>query len=359
MSGTADENAREPAPLSDSAACFIAALTLGCGGQKATGQDITAAFRTACPGTSGTPRARPVLATLLGELADAQLVTLPRGRSGWDAGSPAIPLWVRLPAPEPEPRGPRLAPPVWRTELRWAAQAALTPGQVDTLRTVNRWLRDSDGTTATQDVVPMRERSLEIFGDEKRLDRLLPTTLFAPDRLTLALLRAKRIPPPLAHTRIGDGNILLVVENSDTYHTLSTLLSEMPGRVGYVAFGAGHAFEASVARVGSLSGITDIAYYGDLDVDGLIIPSRADATAAQLGLPSVRPAAGLYDLLLQSKRQPSHDDIDDLYAEHLSAWLPANLRSSAADTLAQHNRIAQEATGTSILRMYRAWARDL
>lgn len=56
-----------------------------------------------------------------------------------------------------------------------------------------------------------------------------------------------------------------MIENSDTFETISALLAEDCGQVGYVAFGGGHAFEASVTRIARLDGLTDIAYYGDLD----------------------------------------------------------------------------------------------
>jgi hypothetical protein len=46
--------------------------------------------------------------------------------------------------------------------------------------------------------VPMRERSLELFGDEKRLDRLATTRVFASGALTLDLLRCHSVSIPFA-----------------------------------------------------------------------------------------------------------------------------------------------------------------
>ena len=42
-----------------------------------------------------------------------------------------------------------------------------------------------------------------------------------------------------------------------------------------------------------------ILYFGDLDAAGLRIPAAASELAQQDGLPSVRPATGLYTLLLR------------------------------------------------------------
>ncbi|MEV4015663.1 Wadjet anti-phage system protein JetD domain-containing protein [Nonomuraea angiospora] len=351
----------ERQPLSESAACLSAILNSTTEG-RAEQAAIFAAFVQACPGTAGTSQGRPVLSALLDELADHHLVELPRGRAGWDDAQPPLPRWLRLPLPpKPETRSIRaMAPVVWRRELSWAGADQLTATQIEVLKTINRWLRDTDGDDNRRTVVPMRERSLEIFGDEKRLDTLATTTLFAPGRLTLATLFAERIPPPLAYERVGDGGIVLVIENSDTFETIRALVAGNCGQIGYVAFGGGHAFEASVARIRRLVGVTDIAYYGDLDDDGLTIPQRANVSAAALGLPPVRPAASLYRLLVrQDVRGPAPKRVDPLVAERRVSWLPTTVRRQAADILVAGDRLPQEATGTVLLQRDDSWRRDL
>lgn len=348
-------------PLSPSAACL--ATTLKSRTEHRVEQaTILKAFTQACPETAGTTQGRPALSALLDELADHHLIDLPRTRDGWDNAQPPLPRWLRLPAPPKatEPKPMRTAPLMWRRELSWASALKLTTTQIETLKTINRWLRDTDGNTHRRTVTPMRERSLEIFGDEKRLDALSTTTLFAPGRLTLATLSAERIPPPLAYERVGAGGIVLVIENSDTFTTISTLLAEDRGRVGYVAFGGGHAFEASITRIAKLKGVTDIAYYGDLDDDGLTIPQRANAAGTASGLPPIRPALGLYRLLLRQDIQgPAPKRVDPLTAERRASWLPDPLRYPTIKILTTGNRMAQEATGTALLRQDHSWRDDL
>lgn len=361
MNDTHGNSETEPQQLSESAARLSAILNSTT--QRRIGQTtVFEAFDQACPGTAGTTQGRPFLSALLDELADHHLVNLPRGRDGWDYAQPPLPRWLRLPAPPKAETtsAPVTAPALWRRELSWARAEKLTATQIEVLKTINRWLRDTDGDHDRRTVVPMRERSLEIFGDEKRLDALIATTLFAPRRLTLATLCAERIPPPLAYERLGDGGIILVIENSDTFETVSTLLAGDCGRVGYVAFGGGHAFEASVARIARLDGITDIAYYGDLDDDGLRIPQRANAAATASGLPPIRPAHGLYQLLLQQDvRGPAPRPVEPLDAERRVSWLSTTVRRSIADILTAGTRLAQEATGTLLLRRDNSWRDDL
>ncbi|MGW4426644.1 Wadjet anti-phage system protein JetD domain-containing protein [Streptosporangium sp. NPDC004631] len=357
--GRGDEGADRR--LSESAACLSAILN-SAAERRVEQAAILTAFVQACPGTAGTSQGRPVLSALLDELAEHHLVELPRGRAGWDNAQPPLPRWLRLPlSPKPETRSVRAtAPVVWRRELFWAGTDRLTTTQIEVLKTINRWLRDTDGDDDRRTIVPMRERSLEVFGDEKRLDALVATTLFAPGRLTLATLFAKRIPPPLAYERVGVGGIVLVIENSDTFETISTLLAGNCGQVGYVAFGGGHAFEASVARIRRLVDVTDIAYYGDLDDDGMTIPQRANVSAAALGLPPVRPAAGLYQLLVQQDiRAPALKRVDPLIAERRASWLPTTVRRRAADILVAGDRLPQEATETVLLQRDVSWRNDL
>ena len=191
-----------------------------------------------------------------------------------------------------------------------------------------------------------------------------PTTSCTSERCTdsraPATLFCRRIPPPLAYERVGDGGIALVIENSDTFETISTLLTGHSRHVGYVAFGSGHAFEASVTRIAQFEDVTDIAYYGDLDDDGLTIPQRANAAATLAGLPQVRPAASLYQLLLhQNIHAPAPTRVEPLTAERRASWLPAALRRPAADILASGNRAGQEATGVIVLRRNDSWQSDL
>ena len=119
----------------------------------------------------------------------------------------------------------------------------------------------------------------------------LPTGLFGAGRLTLELLRTFRAHPPLPAVYAGTGSVLLVAENADTFATLLACVRRDPCGVGWIAWGAGGAFEASVWSARDLNAaVTEIRYFGDLDYDGLRIPANASATASAEGLPPVLPA---------------------------------------------------------------------
>jgi hypothetical protein len=90
----------------------------------------------------------------------------------------------------------------WRPELEWIYDLRLSAAELETLGAVNAYRRDR---SPAQESIPHRERSLELFGDEKRIDRLVRSRLFAPGRLSLHLLDAYWAAPPIAWTVIGPG----------------------------------------------------------------------------------------------------------------------------------------------------------
>ncbi|MFI1917244.1 Wadjet anti-phage system protein JetD domain-containing protein [Nocardia sp. NPDC020380] len=292
------------------------------------------------------PRRRTDLANLLDELAAVGVIVLPALKSFDRSEHPPLPRFVtavRELEPEPIVRETR-----WHPDLAWAERVAgVSPTQFDRLTAINRWLhRERDDL-----VVPMRERSLEIFGDEKLLDRLMLTNLAGPERLTTDLFRVRRVVPPLVTRVVGNGDTLLVVENCDTFDSLARLLHGREGRIGVLGWGAGAAFEASVLSIRELdSRFATILYFGDIDAVGLRIPLNANLLAVATGLPPVTPAAELYAALLSAGTpRPSKPVVPEEEATRLAEWLPPPHRARVLELLQSGYRLAQEAVGTKLL----------
>ncbi|QBR93747.1 Wadjet anti-phage system protein JetD domain-containing protein [Nocardioides euryhalodurans] len=322
--------------------------------RKVTLTELWRILDQADPSTRMTGTRRQLLLDTLGELADADLLNLPATPS-WDRSEkPYLPRFVRLPAADPTP-APTMGI-VWHPALAWVPEARLHGTQKADLERVNRWLH----TNRSDLVVPLRERSLEIFGHEKTLDRLLRSTLFGPDRLTLDLLRARRAAPRFTHERVGDGDTLLVVENSDTFDSLCHVLTDRPGNVGIVGWGSGGGFEASVLSIPLLPHpVQRVLYYGDLDLRGLQIPASASRTATAEGLPPVEPAVGLYQALLTVGQEQATTRTSASTAAETTRWLPEHLRARAHGLLVSGRRVAQEDTGLGHLTERHEWRRLL
>lgn len=308
------------------------------------------------PSSRSDVRRRILLSELITELAAAEVVELPAARSYDDSETPLLPRFVILPRPAADARPRR--PVVWHPALSWVPQNRLTSAQMDTLEQVNHWLYENRETL----VVPSRERSLEIFGDEKALDRLVLTSLFGPERLDLELLLCRRVVPRLHCESAGGGDLLLVIENSDTFDSVLSVLRDRDDHlVGLVGWGAGTGFEASALSISRLGRpIAAVRYFGDLDENGLRIPMNAAALTQNEGLPTVTPAMGLYAALLRhgtpqpGQRKPSTEAVANLVS-----WLPSVHRVAAQRLLLSGDRMAQEAVGLSHLTHNSEWLEGL
>ncbi|MFE5564828.1 Wadjet anti-phage system protein JetD domain-containing protein [Amycolatopsis japonica] len=248
---------------------------------------------------------------------------------------------------------------VWHHRLAWVEDVRPSPAQRAHLLALNTWLYEHGHEDLP--VVPHRERSVKVFGNEKVLDRLMSTTLFGEGRLSLELLRARRVAPGFIVETVGPGPVLLVVENSDTFDSLVSVLAAEPGDVGMVGWGAGGGFEQSVLSIGRLRhAVREVRYFGDLDAKGLQIPAGAAALAARENLPEIQPATGLYEAMFHHARpQAGQTRLAETTAHTLTAWLPAHLRSGAASHLTGGTRLAQEEVGFTELTAGGEWRSGL
>jgi hypothetical protein len=306
------------------------------------------------PTLIGDPERRHRLRAAIEALVGAGLITLPKGERFWDRRSaPDLPLWLALrppaPAGEPPP-GPR----VWPYALEPAAAVATRPDERHLLELIAGWMRDDP----RPEPVPLEERSLEIFGDEKRLTAERGKRLFTLGTLTLDLLACYEtpLPFPVQHVAGSGPTSLLVLENNATFHSFLTAARALPEHLRpdlHLGWGAGNQFPVGVASVALLDPVpVAIRYFGDLDLAGLQVAVNAAQQADRLGLPPVRPASALYQWLVRNGRvvpDRSNRGVVGGYDEKLD-WLPPEVRPVAADLLANRMRVAQEALGLRALR---------
>jgi hypothetical protein len=292
---------------------------------------------------------------------------------------------VSLPAkiwllPEEQPKIEEQPMPRWHPDIHWLAQEwrRATAKQRAAYAAINLWLKSEPDLFA----VPIRERALEIFGTfgseddfpmpEKTFDDLKSGVLFSnPDRLD-EVIRTLRPPPPLLtetftledvdsrYRRVGNGDVLLVIENSTTWWSIVECLPEHH-RLGYVAWGLGGSFRASIRAITTKHRIAEIRYFGDLDLSGLRIPVHASRTGQQHGLPAVRPTRVLYRGLLDlgRRRGAKEAPADSAEATELAEWLPECCRADAISLLRKGNRLAQEWVGYRYLKRNMAWHVDI
>src|SRR5207302_1560820 len=204
--------------------------------------------------------------------------------------------------------------------------------------------------------VPIKERSLQIFGDEKRLDSLLSSTLFRGGHLDAAGdLRCEVIGVPLAWKRGPSGastKPLIVIENAATWHSYCRWNAQCALFSG-VLYGDGNRFPDGVRYLPDifheLAGPRPVYYFGDLDPQGLIIPQEASGRAKAAGLPVPQPHIWSYrQLLLQGtgRGQPWEGQPP---SSTLCDWL-GECSQPARELFAARKRLPQEHIGWEFLQ---------
>jgi hypothetical protein len=240
----------------------------------------------------------------------------------------------------------------WASQLSFLAAARITVAPDDLLK-LNRFLLSQPNSRS---VVPIKERSLEIFGDEKRLDALLSTSLFRHGRLDIGKdLWCEIVGEPLAWKRgpmEAAAQPLIVIENAATWHSYCRWNGERK-LFSAVVYGCGNRFVDGIrylddifAELGDQRGVF---YFGDLDPQGLRIPQLASASAEHLGLPRIEAHLASYSWLLQlgSGKATLWDGGEPARREDCD-WL-GEVADEAWAILSAGNWLAQERVGWEFL----------
>lgn len=294
------------------------------------------------PDVQNSPERGARLLEALRKLEAAGALSLPAAGSWEKFGVPPLPQWVLLQR-EPKP-GPNkdLRAVTWAPELGFWPQ--LRPKQLEVLVPINEFLLRRRGSLM---VVPIKERSLEIFGDEKRLDSLCTGDSLFGGRLQLSTLGCFRVPQPLPY-RLADapGKPLLVVENHNSFWSFGEW-NQQTLRYAAVVYGSGEAFRLTGRALQQVLHEVNgdgSEYLGDLDPKGVRIPGEFNR-AAESGSPQVRPALAFYEWLLAHGIRRPRLECATFDAVRIQEWLGADLAVQVGELWQTGHWIPQEALG--------------
>jgi hypothetical protein len=308
------------------------------------------AFASAYPHLITASDAREKLLQILQSLTAQGEIGLPKGKHGWDFSTkPGLPNWIQILHPVKAKERKQMAEIPWPPELRFASNLNSTI-HLETLLKIKGWLARG-GRNA--EPVPIKERSLEIFGDEKKLDKLLKTNLEA--HITVNLLRCYPVHPALTWKsgKASQAGAVLILENLSTFHSF-VRWNEVQKCYAACVYGAGLSIQKTFENLKEVLqqiAAEEILYFGDLDAVGLSIPRQLGDMTIELGLPSVRPASRWYTLLVESfseervtKKTPGPYSSADLN------WLEEPVRSQALQIFEKGYRVPQELVGWNLLK---------
>ncbi len=219
---------------------------------------------------------------------------------------------------------------------------------------IHRFLAEGGRTRSR---VPIKERSAELFGQEKRLDTLKDGALFLPGRLTLEALRCFVVAPPLVWEPLPASTALrplLVLENHGTFHSFARW-NRAAAAYAAVIYGAGDAFKTlapSLAfTLGAMAWDGRTLYFGDLDAEGLTIPLVARHSFRAAGLSDPIAHVGCYQQLLLRAADvelPRAAEPMELPPD-VPAWLGDELAAKVGTWFMRGTRIPQELVGWEVL----------
>lgn len=257
--------------------------------------ELRALWRAADPLAAAAEDAHERFRRTLDALEKAGIISLPISSAAWDRSvTPYLPRTVAVADASQLAEAPVIA---WVPTLSFAA-VERHPTTLRNLRAINGWLKQKRGRELP--IVPIAERSLEIFGDEKRLDDLRQGETLFGGRLRLADLACEPLATILAwHPGRSDGDAVLVVENAAAYASFRRF-NDQAGLWRAVVWGAGNAFRRyhdGLGEVFSATGALRAVYFGDLDPEGVAI--LAAAIRARSG--DLVPHRGLYAALLRRR----------------------------------------------------------
>ena len=270
----------------------------------------------------------------------AGVVVLPaKSGKGWlRYTDPILPAWIKLPPEVAQTDSFDHRSFGWCPQLTFLAKERLLKRSVrNSALEIQRFFAH-DGVS--RPIVPVKERSYSIFGDEKKLDEIAETTtLFGLGRLTLADLRCHVVEPTPVTAQFTGGAGILIVENEATFDSFCRLCRSRD-TFAMVVYGRGNEIlkcTAFLRKTASDHGASAIHYFGDVDRRGLSIAMELTVLLA----PSIQllPEKTGYEFIL------TDTDADPLGDAGAYAWLGQDLAPKAAAVVARQSAVPQERFG--------------
>ena len=309
-------------------------------------EDVRRIFFDVRPELSTSPSRNAHLLETLRALETAGRIQLPAAGSWEKFGNPPLPNWIQLARERSAVEREDYSAVPWVPELGFWPE--LKPSALPAAKSINTFLLRRRGTLR---LVPIKERSLQIFGDEKRLDGLCAGGALFGGRLPLSAIGAFQVPLPLPYRQAdAPGRPVLVLENHNSFWSFGEW-NEQAKRYSAVVFGSGKAFLSSGAALKQVLREVDgvgVEYLGDLDPTGIRIPLDFNRAALPDSI-RIEPALDLYRWLLENGIRRARDESQGLPGTLGKEWLGAELGQALTQLWAEGYWIPQEALGFEAL----------
>ena len=319
---------------------------------------LWAAFAAAFPARPQGIEERRWIVTALERLAEQAVIRLPaKGGERWDKTfGEAVPTSIDLAAAPVAGAARNWRSFPWHESLAWVSTVRHLPADQEQfllkihVGLVNGWFRDP---------APLKYRSLQLTGSEKRLAALLRTPLFGEGRLSLELLGSYSELLPLAWASVSEVPKAIIFENAGPFFVARAVLTKMKEPpYGVVAYGGGKSLLASLPHIATIGrDIEAIHYVGDLDHHGLEIAAAARRIAESNKLPSFSAAPNVHQGMIEAAARlgmpkgwpASRSSVGTSRGDASKAFLPDGVRDAVVELVRSGRRIPEEVLGPAEL----------
>ncbi|KKN14009.1 hypothetical protein LCGC14_1000480 [marine sediment metagenome] len=220
----------------------------------------------------------PQLLDILNNLEKSSMIELPKTEENWDHNTlPQLPYWIKV------KRSKRKSPPTpwkefpWRKELLWASKLKnVRIMTFEILKNLNEYFKNHEKDDIQ---MPIKERSIQIFGEEKVLDRIVQRKWFK-ENLSLEILNCYKTHEPFpSKTFLGaKKDKVIIIENRDTFDSFCKVNASFESPYyKHIIYGSGERIKDTILWINNLDPkIKLIEYFGDIDINGFAIPAKVN-----------------------------------------------------------------------------------
>lgn len=241
----------------------------------------------------------------------------------------------------------------WNKLIHMVAMSEKNLQNLKILEKINDFLN----TEKEHELVFLKERSYEIFNDEKFLDGKVKNGCLFGEKLHISVLKCIEKPSPLVYESVCKNKPVLVCENSTTYHTMCRWNKEFIG-FSAVVYGSGNIFSGAHSYLDEIRddlGFDEIYYFGDFDYDGFFIPANTNQKRLENRLLEIKPALFLYKMLIRFKAIKNPKKSKNIKSEIIKNWINDDEIYGVLKLCLKNNtRIPQEAINYEIIKKYKS-----
>ena len=280
------------------------------------------------------------ITNLLLQMEEDELINLPSKKgTHWECMPNYFrPKWIQVIS---ELKNKVINDVVWHPKLKWATDIK-HPAQLEIAIKINNYLKNNSSKMN----IPLNERSLMIFDDEKKLASLTQGESLFGGKLSIKDLNCYQVTHPFCYSSPVSckTNRILILENAATYHSFCRW-NDLNQQYQAIVLGSGGMFENShwsLETTFSILPDVGFEYFGDLDPSGLRIPANINKERLKNKLTQIIPQQWLYEQMIAAKKHFISKDKETECTQEDILWLPCNLRNETKELIKNNQRIPQE-----------------